>query len=366
MASAFSPPPASSALCIPRDTLTACVVSPVGLIPRRVPGRSRLPPSRSGGCDIHIIETSHYGGFGRLRMGRKSPRRKRRSRPSETESAEEASGARPSSEEGEAPHARNFAGDRVNNKHTTMSVRQQIAYGRYRQATSSESEKPTAQVPRTKFRKKKTLQEIRINSKHTREEKSPDLPAGKYSFGPRPIVYVDGYNVINKWAKLRKRFVRGDLFSAREFLVDQISEFVAIRSWDCVIVFDAQGGSELESREKICDGLEVVYTGSSSADSYIERQTYEMCKVGKRQVWAATSDFAQQQITLGQGAHVMSAARFIKEVMGARQEIREKIKSLQHGSIQQRSIIQALDDKTRDQLYALRDELGWRVQQDNR
>lgn len=260
--------------------------------------------------------------------------------------------------------AKNFVeGNRVNNKHTTMSVRQQIKYARLRQSDTDNS-LSTNPLQRTKFRKRKTLQEIKVDSKSLREfDAISPVPSGKYSLGPPPVIFIDGYNCINQWGKLKKRFERGDLATSRQLLIEEILEFAAIRGWYCVVVFDAMGGTtENISTEQISENVEVVFTGSSTADTYIERETYLMCKLDKRQVWAATSDFAQQKVALGQGAHVISAARFVEELVSAKKEVREKIKEeAGSGTGQSRTIIQAVDPDTRDKLYNLRSSLGWRV-----
>ena len=85
-------------------------------------------------------------------------------------------------------------------------------------------------------------------------------------------------------------------------------------------VFDAyrvKGGTD--HTEKIGD-LEVVFTGEGeTADTYIERMTYEMKK--KYIVRVASSDTLEQMIATGNDALRMSAEDLRKEIELANDEI---------------------------------------------
>lgn len=66
--------------------------------------------------------------------------------------------------------------------------------------------------------------------------------------------------------------------------------------------------------------VEVVFTGNTTADSYIEREVFAEVERGARQVWAATNDRAQAMVSSSKGAHVWSASLFIQELKKAKRE----------------------------------------------
>jgi len=64
----------------------------------------------------------------------------------------------------------------------------------------------------------------------------------------------------------------------------------------------------------------VVFTGNDTADSYIEFRTKECAEENIRQVWAATSDYLQQKMAFGNGAHLMSANLLVQELKRTKKE----------------------------------------------
>jgi len=86
-----------------------------------------------------------------------------------------------------------------------MSVRKQIMYAKAYQAFKSKNASP---VYRTSFRRqKKSAQE-----EGEEEEKAAD-EEDTTGFSV-PVLFVDGYNIIGRWARLKKRKERGDLAGA--------------------------------------------------------------------------------------------------------------------------------------------------------
>lgn len=142
--------------------------------------------------------------------------------------------------------------------------------------------------------------------------------------------------------------------SARRVLTSDVTEFACVRGWDCVIVYDAQGCEAAEKRED--EGrVEVVYTGSETADSYIERGVYQTCELGTRQVWAVTSDVAQLSFSHAKGAHIMSSKLFISEMRRVKRETREKVAEKDGEAVKGNMLISNVDRVTRDRLYMMRD-----------
>lgn len=99
----------------------------------------------------------------------------------------------------------------------------------------------------------------------------------------------------------------------------------------------------------------MVYTGTETADSYIERRVYELCEEGHRQIWAATSDVAQLRYSTAKGAHVMSSKLFIQEIKRAKKETKERVQQKDGEEARGKMLISNVDESTREKLYRLRD-----------
>lgn len=127
----------------------------------------------------------------------------------------------------------------------------------------------------------------------------------------------------------------------------------------CVILTKT---AQTARKETTRQGVHVVYTGTETADSYIERAVFEQCEAGRRQVWAATSDAAQFKFSSAKGAHVMSSNLFIQELKKTKQEIKERLATLDESAARGKMLIANVDEQTKAKLYELRDKLdgrGW-------
>ena len=146
----------------------------------------------------------------------------------------------------------------------------------------------------------------------------------------REWLIVDGYNVINSWtdfAKLRK----DNLEHARDLLREKILEYAVFKGYSGLLVFDAQevqGSAEEENYGAVT----VIYTDEGeTADSWIERRTYELNKNGDK-VFVVTSDYAEQINILGSGAYRISAREFKEEYRRAKKQIEEKVHATASGT----------------------------------
>lgn len=184
------------------------------------------------------------------------------------------------------------------------------------------------------------------------------MPDGKYALEVDPVLYIDAYNVICAWPRLRKHRDRGDLETARRLLLHNVAEFAHVRGWQCVVVFDAHGNDNPGRSDVTPQSVEVVFTGTETADSYIERAVFESCEAGERQVWAATSDVAQLSFSRAKGAHIMSSNLFIQELKRAKRETKEKVGETDEAAARAKMLISNVDEDTRNALYALRDKLN--------
>jgi len=154
-----------------------------------------------------------------------------------------------------------------------------------------------------------------------REENHPILsqmePAETY-------LLVDGYNIIFAWDEL-KVLAKEDLDAARNRLIHILCNYQGYKRCGVILVFDAyrvKGGAG--SVEKV-NNIFVVYTKQAeTADTYIERTTYELGK--NHRVRVATSDGLEQTIILGHESQRVSARAFWEEVQQVQSEIEERIR----------------------------------------
>ncbi|MBR6258755.1 MAG: NYN domain-containing protein, partial [Oscillospiraceae bacterium] len=123
---------------------------------------------------------------------------------------------------------------------------------------------------------------------------------------------VDGYNIIFAWDEL-KSIARDSLDSARAKLAELLCNYQGFKKCEVILVFDAyKVPKNPGSVEKFGD-ITIVYTKEAeTADSYIEKATYEIGKDHKVRV--ATSDGMEQLIILGHGALRVSATAFHEEM----------------------------------------------------
>lgn len=129
--------------------------------------------------------------------------------------------------------------------------------------------------------------------------------------GPEYLL-VDGYNIIFAWDEL-KAVAQTNLDAARQMLMDLLSNYQGFKKNVVILVFDAYKVPRSIQDVYKYHNIYVVYTKEAeTADTYIERATYEIGK--HHQVRVATSDGAEQLIILGHGALRLSATTFKAEV----------------------------------------------------
>ena len=141
---------------------------------------------------------------------------------------------------------------------------------------------------------------------------------------------IDGYNVINNWREF-KNIREENLEHARELLVEYVSEYGVFKGQKVIVVFDAQEiPSGVNDRSEKRSAVEVVFTNEGeTADSWIERKTYELVKDGHK-IFVVTSDYAEQMMILGAGAYRVSSPELRSNWLKAKKqidEISEKIAS---------------------------------------
>ena len=114
------------------------------------------------------------------------------------------------------------------------------------------------------------------------------------------------------------------LAAARQALMDILSNYQGFRPCRVILVFDAYKVKGNPGSVERWHNIYVVYTREAeTADTYIERATYEIAR--DHRVRVATSDSLEQLIILGHGAVRLSAREFKAEMEAVEGSIREII-----------------------------------------
>ncbi|MBQ3321855.1 MAG: TetM/TetW/TetO/TetS family tetracycline resistance ribosomal protection protein [Firmicutes bacterium] len=194
---------------------------------------------------------------------------------------------------------------------------------------SSKSEKPSIEAREfdSELERRKKAAERRRRAAEA-EKRREEMLLPEY-------LLVDGYNIIFAWDEL-KELAKENIDSAREALIEVLGNYQGYRKCKVIAVFDAykvKGGQRHFEKH---GGVTVVYTKEAeTADTYIERTTYELAGKGgtfaggKYRVRVATSDRLEQMIILGNNAQRVSAKDFRTEVEQVNEEIRDYLKQLE-------------------------------------
>ena len=131
----------------------------------------------------------------------------------------------------------------------------------------------------------------------------------------KPLLLVDGYNVIGAWSVPKAEHLT--IEESRERLVHMIADYAGFSGEEVVVVFDGHYTDRTTRSHMNAHGVEVVFTRhGESADNYIEAA----CEVAPkwRRVRVATSDAVEQTVTLGRGAVRISSREFLLELTQVR------------------------------------------------
>ncbi len=167
------------------------------------------------------------------------------------------------------------------------------------------------------------------------------------SLSAHTILLVDGYNIIGAWPQLRKLSRRADLDLARNQLIELLSNYVAYREYQAIVVFDAYTQPQPATQLRSPTGIEIYFTNyGETADTFIERTCaqlqWEECRVR-----VATSDRVEQLVITGYDAEGISADQLLEEV----KQVNDQIRRVQSRTPKpKRGIDRYLDANTRDRL----------------
>ncbi len=174
---------------------------------------------------------------------------------------------------------------------------------------------------------------------------------GRSSAQPkREYLLVDGYNMIFAWEEL-KALAAVNLASARDRLMDILSNYQGCRPCTLILVFDAYKVPGGWGQVMKYHNIYVVYTKEAeTADQYIEKTVH---KIGRGPtVTVATSDALEQVIILGGGALRLSAKGLLEEIQSAAREMRQIYSERDHGG--KHYLLEGADEALTDLLEALR------------
>jgi small GTP-binding protein len=126
----------------------------------------------------------------------------------------------------------------------------------------------------------------------------------------KSYMIVDGYNVIFNWKEL-KELSEINLDSARGKLIDILSNYQGYTGCHMLVVFDAYRVKGQAAKRDRYQNVKIAYTAENqTADSYIEREVYNIMSDEARNVTVVTSDGWVQRIVSGEGALRMSSSEF--------------------------------------------------------
>uniref|UniRef100_A0A0D9ZFN0 NYN domain-containing protein n=1 Tax=Oryza glumipatula TaxID=40148 RepID=A0A0D9ZFN0_9ORYZ len=198
--------------------------------------------------------------------------------------------------------------------------------------------------PATRYRKKKVIKEVLPDDTDFYEDASSTLHYTNQGLEiASPVILVDGYNVCGYWGKLKKDFMNGRQEIARQMLIDELVSFSAVREIKVVVVFDA-AASGLSTHKETYKGVDVVYSGDLSADSWIEKEVEALVADGCPKVWVVTSDALEQQLAHG-------------EIKESEKELDEELKETRSTSLQGKLFQHKLKPKVVHALKDLRNKL---------
>ncbi|CAM8944906.1 unnamed protein product [Rhodiola kirilowii] len=172
-----------------------------------------------------------------------------------------------------------------------------------------------------------------------------------------PVLLVDGYNVCGHWVKLKKYFMSGRLDVSRQKLIDELVTFSMLREVKVVAVFDAMM-SGLPTHKESFAGVDIIFSGETCADSWIEKEVVALREDGCPKVWVVTSDRCQQDAAHGAGAYVWSSKALVSEIKASQKEVQMMLQEHRSTSMQGKLLKHNLDTEVVDALKNLRSKLS--------
>ena len=156
-------------------------------------------------------------------------------------------------------------------------------------------------------------QEIKARREH-RSEKREEKPV---------MILIDGYNIIFADDYLKDLFAR-DGGSARDQLLDRLSNYAGYTGFEVTAVFDAYNVPLNEGREEDRNGVKVVFTAENEPADV--RMGVMTAAARDRQVYVVSSDSLVQTDAWAHGALRISSREFLAELTRVEEEIRDHLR----------------------------------------
>jgi uncharacterized protein len=165
----------------------------------------------------------------------------------------------------------------------------------------------------------------------------------------KPILYVDGYNVIGAWPEAQT--TQQPLEDARDRLTHLLEDYAGYSGQEVVLVFDGHHGDKPMATVEAHAAITVVYTAhGQTADQYIEYACGRLPVY--REARVATSDHLEQTMILGRGATRLSSRELLNELSQTRNAGRQL--HLDNPAAARTTLQSALSDEQREKLEKLR------------
>ena len=131
----------------------------------------------------------------------------------------------------------------------------------------------------------------------------------------KPLLVVDGYNVIGAWTEAEKQ--GWPLDACRDKLLHLLQDLSGYTGERVVLVFDGYQSDRKFRTEEVHAGVTLVFTKhGETADSYIERYVAQLPKY--QVVRVTTSDGLEQSQILSTGATRLTARELLREARETR------------------------------------------------
>ena len=150
----------------------------------------------------------------------------------------------------------------------------------------------------------------------------------------KPIIYfIDGYNLMYSIEDIHK-IANSDLISARDKIIDIVSDFQGYIGKTCVLVFDAYRNNVSIPIVNKQYNIEIVYTkNNQTADSYIEQKTKELADEYK--MFVVTSDNLEQLKILSNSAYRISCNEFMHRYHNLQKKYKNNTRLSKHQPMKQ-------------------------------
>lgn len=249
-----------------------------------------------------------------------------------------------------------FKGSEPTPPRITSNVKQNLQF--LRLWKEFQKRKSSTPKPATSYRRKKVQKEDLLEDKELFRDPTGTLYYTNQGVETAvPVLLVDGYNVCGYWMKLKKHFMSGRLDISRQKLIDEMVTFSMLREVKVVVVFDALL-SGLPTHKENFIGVDVIYSGETCADAWIEKEVIALKEDGCPKVWVVTSDSCQQQAAHGAGAFVWSCKALISEIKALQKEFERMLQEQRSTSMQGKLLKHNLDSQVVDALKDLRNKLS--------